>query len=104
MTKYAVISPVFNDYYSIGIPEMVPEPTCEYTEVEADTKAKAKVLAVRQWRTEGKIGGYRSYCESDENPFKGLKVENLDAMELEWIEFECLIIDLCTVLAKIGEA
>jgi len=105
MTKYAVVSREVEG--TIPILDNGTDPSefwCEYAEVEAYTPKMAKIRAVRKWRAEGKIG-YPGYCDYDQNPFTGLKVYDLDAMELEWIAFECLIIDLCRVLlAKVGEA
>lgn len=77
LKTYEVVSPEFTEYETIGPDIRVPEPAFHYAEVKASNKADAKVLAVKEWRSKGFFKRLYNYCESDENPFKGLKVYDL---------------------------
>ena len=78
MPRYAVISREYGTVVPILDDGTGPtEYGCEYAEVEADTPKGARVKAVREWRSKGRL----RYCYSDENPFTGLKVQDIDKME-----------------------
>ena len=73
MPTYLVISPEYGEVVPIldyGVGPM--EYASDVIRVDAPNKRAARVLAVRTWRKEKWV---LKYCEFDENPYRGLKVE-----------------------------
>lgn len=74
MAKYDVVSREYGtvDVLFDGTGPM--EYGADYVEVEADSPKEAKVKAVREFRRTSRYGHpHLNYCETDENPFTGLK-------------------------------
>lgn len=107
MQHWMVTSPEYMMYR--GSDSEPPEYGCSYVEVEAETRQKAKVLAVRRWRYPNKDSqeddgiidwaGDLGYCDNgNENPFKGLqvrKVRKINPCPRHGYEFEDCEFDLC---------
>ena len=70
VSRWLVVSPEYGEVIPICDGQGPLEYGCDVVEIEADTKADARVLGVKEFR---RIGA--GYLADVENPFAGIKVE-----------------------------